>query len=55
MNRQSSLLLVAAIAACALAIVLRQLLFPKADWWNLVIVGLLLAALVAHIWRNRFR
>jgi presenilin-like A22 family membrane protease len=55
MNRQSTLLLAVAIVACAIAIVLRQLLFPKADWWNLVIAGLLLAAFVAHIWRNRWR
>jgi hypothetical protein len=53
MTRKSTLYLVAAIAACATAIVLRQALFPNADWWNPVIIGLLLAALAAHIWRNR--
>jgi presenilin-like A22 family membrane protease len=53
MNRQSTFYLAVAIAACAIAIVLRQALFPNADWWNPMIIGLLMAALVAHVWRNR--
>ena len=55
MNRTSTLYLLAAIGAFAIAVVLRQALFPKADWWNPVLIGLLLAAFIAHIWRNRNR
>jgi 1,4-dihydroxy-2-naphthoate octaprenyltransferase len=55
MNRKVSFYLLTAAVACAIAIVLRQSVYLNADWWNPVMIGLLVAALVAHVWRNRTR
>jgi LPXTG-motif cell wall-anchored protein len=35
--------------------VVRQLVFPDARWWNLVMAGLLLVVLAGYLWQKRQR
>ncbi len=55
LNQHTRLLWVVAIASGLVVTVVRQLVFPDARWWNLVMAGLLLVVLAGYLWQERQR
>ncbi len=55
MNQRTRLLWIVAITSGLVTTVVRQIIFPEARWWNLVMAGLLLVVLAVYLWQERQR
>lgn len=55
MNHHTRLLGIVAITSGMVVTVVRQVVFPDARWWNLVMAGLLLVVLAGYLWQERQR